>query len=93
MHMKKEMNADKQRLIKKGKVKTFIKKALYAVATVLCLLIVLDTARELYFILSQEHNEGSLRYTMRIIRKILAMLGWGLLTWYAANKCFNKNGR
>lgn len=81
MHMKKGMNADEQRLVEKGKVKAFLKKALYAVATVICLLIVLDTARELYFILNQEYNEGNLRYTMRIIRKILAMLGWGLIAW------------
>lgn len=81
MHMKKEMNADEQRLVEKGKVKAFLKKAWYAIATVLCLLIVLDTARELYFILNQEHNEGNLRYTMRIIRKILAMLGWCLIAW------------
>lgn len=81
MHMKKEMNADEQRLVEKGKVKAFLKKALYAIATVLCLLIVLDTARELYFILNQEYNEGNLRYTMRIIRKILAMLGWCLIAW------------
>lgn len=81
MYTKKDMNTDEQHLAEKGKVKTFLKKALYAIATVLCLLIVLDTARELYFILNQEYNEGNLRYTMRIIRKILVMLGWCLIAW------------
>ena len=29
----------------------------------------------------------------KAVRKVLAILGWILLTWYVANKCLEKNGR
>lgn len=75
---------------KPGKSK---KSMIYAIAMVACLLLTIDAVRELYSIFSQWNNDSTLPGTLYIIRKVIAMFGWGALTWYTTDKYFKKNGR
>lgn len=82
----KEASTNKQSSDRKWK----LKKMLYAIAMVVCLLVTVDTARELYLIFSQSENNTP---HILIIRKVLALLGWIFLIWYTTDKYFKKNGR
>ena len=60
---------------------------------IICSLVTIDTIRELYFISTAWGHEATWHDILYIVRKVLAILGWILLTWYVANKCLEKNGR
>ena len=65
----------------------------YGMGAIICSLVTIDTIRELYFISTAWGHETTWHDILYIVRKVLAILGWILLTWYVANKCLEKNGR
>jgi hypothetical protein len=61
----------------------------YGIGAIICSLVTIDTIRELYFISTAWGHETTWHDILYTVRKVLAILGWILLTWYVANKCCN----